>query len=69
MLRNPFLSQSSVQVQITLPKVSLINAIWWSSYFKDDRNGYILYFGQISYTVPGNPECNTEIISQNQIFR
>jgi hypothetical protein len=43
--------QNDISIQVTLPKVSLINGIWWSTYFKDWKTGYILKFGSISYSL------------------
>ena len=43
---------SNIKIQIQLPKVSLIRAIWWSRYFKDSLNGIITKFGSVSYTSP-----------------
>ena len=41
-----------VNVKVTLPSVSLINAIWWSTSNKDSTNGVIVQFGKVDFNGP-----------------
>ena len=36
-----------MRIQVTLPKVSLINGIWWSTFTKTDKIGYIVAIGSM----------------------
>ena len=46
--------QNEVSIQITFPKVTLVNGIWWSTYYKDWRTGYLLKFGKVTYSHPAS---------------
>jgi hypothetical protein len=38
-----------LQIQIVFPKPVLVQAVWWSAYYKDDTHGYITSIGKLYF--------------------
>ena len=65
---NDYISmQGWVKIKITLPSLSLIKAIWWSTSNKDSTNGVIVSIGKVKYQVVGSKnQTSTFLSSPNQ---